>query len=75
MLVVVSGSTYTEDLQYLVIFIKYLYRDCEKIGAAEANTLAAAISFGDTFVSGLAVETYFAVKLQLVGCKRNITNT
>ena len=29
----------------------------------------------NTFVPGMDVEKYFVVKLQLVGCKINITNT
>ena len=36
--------------------------------------MAAATSFDNTFVAGLAAEKYFAVKLQLVGWKK-ITNT
>ena len=37
--------------------------------------MAAATSFGNTFVAGLATEKYIPVKLQLVGWKIYITNT
>ena len=37
--------------------------------------MAAATSFDNTFVSGLAAEKYFAVKLHLGGCKKYIRET
>ena len=37
--------------------------------------ISASTSFGNTLVAGLAAGKYFAVNLQLVGCKKYITNT
>ena len=35
----------------------------------QLTLMAAATIFNNSFVAGLAAETYFAVKLQLLGCK------
>ena len=41
----------------------------------QLTLMAASTSFNNTFVAGLAAETYFAFNLQLVGYKKYITNT
>ena len=41
----------------------------------QLTLMAAATIFDNTFIAGLAAEKYFAVNLQLLGCKKYITNT
>ena len=41
----------------------------------QLTLIAAATSFDNTFDAGLAEEKYFAINLQLLGCKEYITNT
>ena len=64
-----AGNTYTGDSQDLVICIKHMDWNRNEICAATVALLDVATSFDDTFVAGLAEETYFAVNLRLVGWK------
>ena len=47
----------------------------QKLVQLHQTVMAAATSFDNTLVAGLAVGKYFLVKLQLVGRKKYITNT
>ena len=47
----------------------------QKMVHLQLTLMAASTSSENTCVSGMAAEKYVAVKLQLIGCKKYITNT
>ena len=73
-LYVAAGNTYAGYWIDWVICSKHMDWECKKMVRLYLTHMAATTSFNNNFVAGLAAEKYFTVKLQLVGCKKDITN-